>query len=100
MNAQNDFITCYNCKKKIPMLGTMKIARTEECPYCTKDLHCCRMCLFFDPKIYNECRESNAERIVNKEKANYCDYFDLNPQVNPDKSKEELLSLADSLFKK
>lgn len=93
-------ITCYNCHKSIPILGAFKIVRTEECPYCSKSLHCCRMCSFYDPKTYNECRETNAERIVDKEKANFCDYFDLSDSLKDGQKKEELIDLAASLFKK
>lgn len=93
-------ITCYQCLKVIPILGEFKITRTEECPYCSTALHCCRMCSFYDPKVYNECRENNAERIVDKEKANFCDYFNLSDKLKEATSKEELLDLAASLFKK
>lgn len=92
---------CYHCQKAIPVLGgAFKIVRTEECPYCTTSLHCCKMCKFYDPKVYNECHESNAERIVDKEKSNFCDYFELSDGKRAENSKEELINLADSLFKK
>ncbi len=81
-------------------MGAFKILRTEECPYCSTSLHCCRMCSFYDSRVYNECRESNAERIVDKEKANFCDYFNLSDGTNKSNSKEDLENLADSLFKK
>jgi hypothetical protein len=58
------------------------------------------MCKFFDPKVYNECHETNAERIVDKEKANFCDYFVLTDGKNPGTNKEELIDAAASLFKK
>ena len=91
---------CYHCKKSIPVLGAFKVTRTEECPYCSASLHCCRMCKFFDTKVYNECYESNADRIVDKEKANFCDYFTLTGDKNNEVSKEDLLNSADALFKK
>jgi hypothetical protein len=31
--------------------------------------------MFYDPHAYNECREVSAERIIDKERANFCDYF-------------------------
>ena len=93
-------ITCYHCNKTIPILGAFKVARTEECPYCSTSLHCCRMCTFYDPKVYNECRESNADRIVDKEKANFCDYFNLSDGKNQEAKKEDLINAASSLFKK
>ncbi|MBP9680444.1 MAG: hypothetical protein KBD76_03480 [Bacteriovorax sp.] len=91
---------CYNCLKDIPVLGSFKVTRTEDCPYCTKSLHCCKMCKFYDPKVYNECHEMNADRIVDKEKANFCDYFTLSGSGLKGPSKEELLNSADALFKK
>ncbi len=58
------------------------------------------MCTFYDLKVYNECRESNADRIVDKEKANFCDYFNLSDGLKAGPSTEELINAAASLFKK
>jgi hypothetical protein len=58
------------------------------------------MCKFFDARVYNECKESNADRVVDKEKANFCDYFTLTGGLIEDNSVESLKSAADSLFKK
>jgi hypothetical protein len=58
------------------------------------------MCKFYDVKVYNECHESNAERIVDKEKANFCDYFVLSGGGSSGPSKDELVNAADALFKK
>lgn len=52
-----------------------KIGRQDTCPRCGKDLRCCKQCKFYDPHAYNDCREVSAERIVDKERANFCDYF-------------------------
>lgn len=90
---------CYYCKKSIPILGAFKIARTEDCPYCTRALHCCRMCKFYDARVYNECRESNADRVVDKEKANFCDYFVPQMGQRDETSVDSLKAAADSLFK-
>lgn len=100
MNQEPTSFNCYFCHKAIPVLGAFKITRTEDCPYCSKSLHCCRMCKFYDPKVYNECNEVNAERIVDKEKANFCDYFNLKGDGDSGPSKEDLLQKADALFKK
>ena len=90
---------CYYCKKNIPVLGAFKVARTEDCPYCTRALHCCRMCKFYDARVYNECKESNADRVVDKEKANFCDYFVLQEGRRDETSVDALKASADSLFK-
>ena len=39
------------------------------------DVHCCRNCEFDDPGSYNECRETQAERVLEKDRSNFCDYF-------------------------
>lgn len=91
---------CYHCQKSIPVIGAFKVTRTEECPFCTRSLHCCRMCKFYDAKVYNECVEINADRVVDKEKANFCDYFTLSSGDSNGPSKEDLINSADALFKK
>ncbi|MBF0341324.1 MAG: hypothetical protein HQL95_10245 [Magnetococcales bacterium] len=40
-----------------------------------KDTRVCLNCRFHDPGSYNECRETVAERIVDKDKANFCEEF-------------------------
>lgn len=32
-------------------------------------------CAFYDAGAYNACREPQAERVLDKERANRCDYF-------------------------
>lgn len=92
-------VHCYKCNKVLALIPQTNIPRGEDCPTCRTDLHCCRMCEFYDTKAYNECRESNADRVVDKEKANYCDYFKLkaNTGANPVQS---ALDAANALFKK
>jgi hypothetical protein len=100
INQTPQSFKCYSCQKNIPVLGQFKITRTEECPYCSKSLHCCRMCKFFDPLVYNECHETNADRVVDKEKDNFCDYFTLSDGGTNGPTKESLISSAEALFKK
>ena len=50
--------------------------RTEPCAGCGADLTCCRNCRFYAPGAPNDCREPNAERVGDKTKANFCDYFE------------------------
>lgn len=42
---------------------------------CGEDLRCCLNCGFHDLAAYNECREPSAERVVEKDRSNFCDYF-------------------------
>jgi len=64
---------CAFCEAEIPLAA--KVARHDTCPGCGRDLRCCKQCKFYDPRAYNECREVLAERVVDKERANFCDYF-------------------------
>lgn len=64
---------CYFCETEL--LVTDRIGRRESCTKCGRDLHICLNCEFYDPKAYNECRENQADRVVDKEVANFCDYF-------------------------
>ena len=47
----------------------------DECDGCRTDLHTCLNCAHHDVTAYNECRESNAERILDQDRANRCEYF-------------------------
>ncbi len=77
------------------------VGRRDTCPSCMADIRCCKMCQFYDPKSYNECRESSADRVQDKEKANFCDYFKIgSPGSNPDQARQDALAKAAALFKK
>jgi hypothetical protein len=52
-----------------------RIGRHDTCLACNADLHSCRHCRFYDPAVYNACHEPQAERVLDKERANFCDYF-------------------------
>ena len=98
-NDTEKTITCFNCHSGLSFDQGYKISRREQCSHCSTDLHCCKMCQFYDATAYNECREPMASRILEKEKANFCDYFILSGQKNEKSKKEDLISTANSLFK-
>ena len=50
-------------------------SRYEECSACKADLHVCLMCREHDPSVSDGCREDRADFVLDKEKANFCDYF-------------------------
>lgn len=64
---------CYFCNKETA--SDDRIGRRDTCPLCGGDLHICYHCQFYDKSAYNECREPQAERVLEKEKSNFCDYF-------------------------
>jgi hypothetical protein len=64
---------CWNCSTEI---GTKeRIGFRDHCPACDRALHSCRNCDFYDPSFNNQCREPMTERVVDKERQNFCEYF-------------------------
>ena len=90
---------CFNCNKELDLAPAQKIHRSEECPHCYANLHSCKMCEFYDTSAYNECRETAADRIVEKEKANFCDFFILKGSGGGKSSKDDTMAAANALFK-
>lgn len=92
---------CYSCKKQV--MAAEKPGRSEACPQCGADLRCCRNCRFYDVKAYNQCRETQAERVLEKDRGNFCDYFSFKDSLEaaaPDSLKQEKRNPLDTLFKK
>ena len=90
---------CFYCKKEVSVVSP--VGRRENCPFCDTNLHCCKNCDFYDEKSYNECRESSAERVLDKEKSNFCDYFSFSNHTKDEleKDKKSALDQLNSLFK-
>ena len=65
---------CFSCGHELDI--PEKPGRRDACPHCGADLRVCRNCRFYDEKACNESREPVAERVVEKEKGNFCDYFE------------------------
>jgi hypothetical protein len=90
---------CFNCNKPVPVAGI--IGRRDECPHCRADVHVCRNCEFYDPKVYNECRETQADVVKEKDRANFCDY--LKPRLGQGAGIDKAAALraaAEALFRK
>lgn len=92
-------VTCFKCESALNLEPMAQIGRQEECPSCYQSLHCCRMCNFYDASSYNECKEPMANRVVDKEKANFCDFFKLGGGSDGGPKKDDLLDAANALFK-
>ena len=91
-------LNCFKCSELLVVIEP--ISRKEECPKCMSDVRCCRNCIFYDAKVYNECREPQAERILEKERSNLCDFFKPGRKsalVQEDKEKQK--AAAEALFK-
>ncbi len=65
---------CHHCGRELQLLA--KVARVDGCPYCHSDLKCCLNCALHDPGANNQCRESQAEWVTDKDKSNFCEFFE------------------------
>ncbi|GAB5500416.1 MAG: hypothetical protein PsegKO_27270 [Pseudohongiellaceae bacterium] len=71
---------CWKCGSQLKNL-LLPFSRYEECTVCKGDLHVCLACRHYDPKLNDGCREDRAEFVLDKDKANFCDYFRANPKA-------------------
>ncbi|HNQ01206.1 MAG TPA: hypothetical protein PKN59_02835 [Syntrophales bacterium] len=92
---------CHACGGEIRIDRT--VGRQETCPRCGADLHACLNCRFYSPGAYNDCREPQAERVVEKGRANFCDFFaflDDGARDGRAAKKEDARSRLEELFRK
>ncbi len=96
--------SCHHCKKDLPVAidgGRARVAFRETCPACGSDLHVCLNCKHYDAGSHHECRESSAEWVRDKERANTCEYFAPAPPGRAEgTSAKDTLSALDALFKR
>ena len=91
---------CYKCKSGVSVLVNNKVDFSSYCPKCDCSLHVCKNCKHFAIDAYNQCRESSADRIVEKEKRNTCEYFSFKTDGSNAKQKDDnTKSKLDDLFK-
>ena len=67
-------LACWSCGASLDELPR-PITRHMNCPECFEDLHCCRMCRHYAPDATIACTDERTDPPVNKENANFCDYF-------------------------
>ncbi len=77
-----------------------RVGFRDTCDGCGQDLHSCLHCAFYDPSAYNECREPNAERVSDRERANRCDYFAPGEGEGGSADPAAARAALDALFKK
>jgi len=101
MNESRGVTFCFKCGAELGLVPG-NIGRGETCLKCSADVRVCYNCLHYDESSYNECKEPMAERVVDKDKRNFCDYFSLRAgkASRKESSKEQALKQLDALFKK
>lgn len=92
---------CFYCDQPLEY-PRGNVGREQMCAHCSSDVHVCLNCRHYDPSAYNECSEPMAERVVDKDRRNFCDYFYLEGRgkAKPNESKAAALKKLDDLFKK
>jgi len=74
MTRSPEPLRCWRCGadlKRVPR----PFSRFAECPECRVELHVCRMCRHYDPRYIGECDHEFADKVLDKEKANFCSHF-------------------------
>lgn len=51
--------------------------RSETCERCGADLKVCLNCVNYDRTVAYECRDRRADEVAQKDRSNFCEYFDL-----------------------
>ena len=70
------------------------------CPACRADVHTCRQCRFYDTRYIGGCSHDHADKVLDKQNANYCTHFRPSPQAylgqtqnSEDEAREALAAL-------
>ena len=71
-------LRCWKCGASLAEYS-LPLRRLEECRGCRAELHACRMCTFYDVAKAKHCREPIADEVKDKQRANFCDYFQPTP---------------------
>jgi hypothetical protein len=90
---------CWQCGHA---LSALEYGRELVCPSCSRATHACRNCRFYRPGLHNDCQEPIAEGVLDKERANFCDYFEPHAAAfagEAGRSDEEIRRSAEDLFK-
>lgn len=91
---------CHKCGRELN--SEFEFGRQDTCSGCGLATHSCMNCMHYNTSRYNECDEPVAERVVDKEKFNFCDYFKPGTGKGGQglSSRDQALKAAEALFKK
>lgn len=88
---------CFRCGSD---LNIDKPSFRDYCPNCYADLHVCLNCKFYDEAYANSCRETMAERQREKDRANFCEYFQFREHEERKSGRELAEKMWEKIFKK
>jgi hypothetical protein len=91
---------CGNCGQAVDVVGN-QVGRRDTCPHCEAELHACRHCRHFDLTVAKGCKEPFAEVPMDKDSANFCEFFQIGEGgISGAPQRRALLDAAESLFRK
>lgn len=93
---------CWKCGTRVVLAPRSRVSRNASCDQCDSDLHVCKNCRFHDPTVHNQCRETQAEWVSDRERANFCDYFEPSETMaggSGASAAQDAKTAFDSLFK-
>jgi len=91
--------SCWSCRQTTVLQD--KVTRGDECPHCRVDMRSCKNCEYYAPGSHNDCAETIAEYVSDKDRSNFCGMYkaftgERAPAENVDAAKAKL----DALFAK
>ncbi len=91
-------VVCHACGE-VNEFALRKLGRRDECARCGQELHCCLQCRLFDEAT--DCREPQADVPREKDRANFCEFFELGDGTSGGPRQQGAAKAAfDALFKK
>ena len=86
-------LKCWKCGADLKTVPR-PFSRFAECPGCKTELHVCRMCRHHDLRYVGECSHDFADKVLVKDKANFCSHFRPSPRAfegagHPEKQKAQ-----------
>ncbi|MEK6607679.1 MAG: hypothetical protein AABZ30_08470 [Myxococcota bacterium] len=96
---------CWKCRNELvfEVQYGVKVGRQETCPHCHSDMHCCKNCELYDPALHNQCKDSQAPFIRDREAGNFCSLFSIKNLAGPptaDDSAAKAKSKLEALFRR
>lgn len=78
MSTDQRQLLCWKCGADLKTVPR-PFSRFAECPDCKSELHVCRMCRHYDLRYVGQCNHDFADKVLVKEKSNFCGHFKPDP---------------------
>jgi len=88
--------SCWKCGADISDLP-FPLGRMSKCSVCKADLHVCKLCKFYDKTRANQCQEPVADPVTDKQRANFCGYFEIDDSAFQKQDSAGVASAQDDL---